>query len=170
MSSSSEDCADIVSSFRSKITVSLPKGPKGTSEQDQRNKKAKQSTVTSSSAPLNEELESQVGQLKKNLEEFIAYTENLEKRLKVEQSRNFDLHRHWQTAEKENQILSKQLRDIRMKGTASPGHHQQELHDDMKAVESTSKVSRAGMSHREHDQSEFHRSSSNLVELYSTIG
>lgn len=174
MSSSSEECSEIVSSFRSKITVSLPKG---TFEQERHSKKAKQSTsdnLCSSSTPLNKELECQLKQLRTNLKEFIAYSEDLEKRLKAEQNRNSDLCRQLLTAEKENQILSKQLRDSYAKGKTSPARQAQqqetwELHDAAKAVDGVSNVSRTEMTDREQDQPELHILSSNRDEFYSAF-
>jgi hypothetical protein len=174
MSSSSDDCNEIVSKFCSKITVSLPKG---TSDQERHSKKTKQSTsdnLYGSPTPLNKELECQLGQLQKNLKEFVAYTENLEKRLKAEQNKNYDLCGQLQTAEKENKILSKQLRDSYAKGKTSTARQAQqqetwELHNDAKAVEGASKVSRAEMTHQAHDQPELHRPGSNLGGLYSTL-
>ena len=173
MSSSSDDCNEIVSKFCSKITVSLPKG----TFEERHSKKSKQSisdNLRSSAKPLNKELECQLGQLQKNLKEFVAYTENLEKRLKAEQNRNQDLCGQLQTAEKENKSLSKQLQDGYAKVTTSTACQAQqqdtwELHDDAKAVEGASRVSRKAMTHQPQDQPEIHRLSSNLDGLYSTL-
>lgn len=173
MSSSSDDCNEIVSKFCSKITVSLPKG----TFEERHSKNTKQSIsddLRSSSTPLNKELECQLGQLQKNLKEFVSYTEKLEKRLKAEQNRNHDLCGQLQTAENENKILSKQLQDGKTKRKTSTARHAQqqetwELHNDAEAVEGASRVSRTAMTHQAQDQPEIHRLSSNLDGLYSTL-
>lgn len=179
MSSSSDDCSEIVTNFRSKITVSLPRA---TSKQESNNKKTKKSSTPGvkhygSTTPLNKELEWQLEQLQKNLDELVEYTDSLERRSKVEQKRSLDLSRKLQTAEKINQILSKQLHDSNVKTNRSSAHQayqpevwERELCDEAKSTGGTSKILRTEMTQgQEQDQPQFDRLSSNIDELNSTL-
>lgn len=176
MSSSSDDCSEIVSNFRSKITVSLPRA---TSKQESNNKNTKKSSAPGvkhygSTTPLNKELEWQLEQLQKNLDELVEYTDSLERRSIAEQKRNSDLSRQLETAEKINQILSKQLHDSNVKTNRSSAHQayqpeawERKLRDEAKSAGGASKILRT--QRQEQDQPQFDRLSSNIDELNSTL-